>query len=129
MSLIPFAPLYLGCSRRARPLPRDLTGHVAHPIRSIVSRLLPPRSTATSRLNRPCRSSHSLHSRTRNRFCSRILLQITSHGMNYNIATILAVIAILFVLLTYVTGAPLVPVAVILLGLAIIFGGNAFRRV
>jgi len=57
------------------------------------------------------------------------LLQITSHGMNYNIATILAVIAILFVLLTYVTGAPLVPVAVILLALAIIFGGNAFRRV
>jgi hypothetical protein len=50
-------------------------------------------------------------------------------GMNYNIATILAVIAILFVLLTYVTGAPLVPVAVILLGLAIIFRGNAFRRV
>jgi len=49
--------------------------------------------------------------------------------MNYNIATILAVIAILFVLLTYVTGAPLVPVAVILLGLAIIFRGNTFRRV
>jgi hypothetical protein len=49
--------------------------------------------------------------------------------MNYNIATILAAIAILFVLLTYVTGAPLVPVAVILLGLAIIFGGNPFRRV
>ncbi|PYL63372.1 MAG: hypothetical protein DMF25_10655, partial [Verrucomicrobia bacterium] len=35
MSLIPFAPLYLGCSRRARPLPRGLTGHVAHPSRSI----------------------------------------------------------------------------------------------
>jgi len=49
--------------------------------------------------------------------------------MNYNIATILAAIVILFVLLTYLTGAPLVPVAVILLGLAIIFGGNAFRRV
>jgi len=49
--------------------------------------------------------------------------------MNYNIATVLAVIAILFVLLTYVTGAPLVPVAVILLGLAIIFGGHAFRRI
>lgn len=49
--------------------------------------------------------------------------------MNFNIATILAVIAILFVLFTYVTGAPLVPVAVILLGLAIIFGGNAVRRV
>src|SRR5438094_319359 len=44
--------------------------------------------------------------------------------MNYNLATILAVIAILFVLLTYITGAPLVPVAVILLGLAIIFGGR-----
>ena len=49
--------------------------------------------------------------------------------MQYTIATILAVIAILFVLLSYITGAPLVPVAVILLGLAIIFGGNAFRRV
>jgi type IV secretory pathway VirB2 component (pilin) len=49
--------------------------------------------------------------------------------MNYNLATILAVIAILFVLLTYITGAPLVPVAVILLGLAIIFGGSGFRRV
>jgi hypothetical protein len=49
--------------------------------------------------------------------------------MNYNIGTILAVIAILFVLLTYITGAPLVPVAVILLGLAIIFGGGAFRQV
>jgi hypothetical protein len=44
--------------------------------------------------------------------------------MNYNIATILAVIAILFVLITYITNAPLVPVAVILLGLAIIFGGR-----
>jgi uncharacterized Tic20 family protein len=49
--------------------------------------------------------------------------------MNYNIATILAVIAIILVLATYLTGAPLVPVAVILLALAIIFGGNAFRRV
>ena len=29
------APLYLGCSRTARPLPRGRTGHVAHPIRSI----------------------------------------------------------------------------------------------
>jgi CheY-like chemotaxis protein len=27
--------LYLGCSRSARPLPRGVTGHVAHPIRSI----------------------------------------------------------------------------------------------
>jgi hypothetical protein len=49
--------------------------------------------------------------------------------MQYNIATILAVIAILLVLATYLTGAPPVPVAVILLALAIIFGGNAFRRV
>jgi hypothetical protein len=44
--------------------------------------------------------------------------------MNYNIATILAVIAIIFVLITYITASPLVPVAVILLGLAIIFGGR-----
>jgi CHASE2 domain-containing sensor protein len=44
--------------------------------------------------------------------------------MNYNIATILAVIAINFALITYITSAPLVPVAVILLGLAIIFGGR-----
>ena len=36
MSLIPFAPLYLGCARSARPLPRGFTGHVAHPIRSIL---------------------------------------------------------------------------------------------
>jgi hypothetical protein len=43
--------------------------------------------------------------------------------MNYNIATILAAIAILFVLLTYTTGAPLVPVAR-LLG-SIIFGGSS----
>jgi hypothetical protein len=53
----------------------------------------------------------------------------TIGDMNYNLTTILAVIAILFVLLTYITGAPLVPVAVILLGLAIIFGGSGFRRV
>jgi len=31
MSLNPFAPLHLGCSRSARPLPRGVTGHVAHP--------------------------------------------------------------------------------------------------
>ena len=60
-SLIPFAPLYLGCALSTRPLPRGFTGHVAHPIRSIVSRLRPQHSTATSRLCRPCRSSHSLH--------------------------------------------------------------------
>jgi hypothetical protein len=48
--------------------------------------------------------------------------------MNYNIATILAVIAIIFVLITYITSAPLVPVAVILLGLAIIFGGRGKRK-
>ena len=66
------------------------------------------------------------------------MLPTTSHdtigqpigkNMQYNIATILAVIAILFVLATYLTGAPLVPVAVILLALAIIFGGNPVRRV
>ena len=27
--------LYLGTSRRTRPLPRGVAGHVAHPIRSI----------------------------------------------------------------------------------------------
>jgi len=27
--------LYLGASRRTRPLPRGVAGHVAHPIRSI----------------------------------------------------------------------------------------------
>jgi hypothetical protein len=48
--------------------------------------------------------------------------------MNYNIGTILAIIAIIFVLATYITSAPLVPVAVILLALAIIFGGHALRR-
>ena len=43
------APLYLGCSRRARPLPRGLTGHVAHPIRSI------RRQRTTSSLHSPNR--------------------------------------------------------------------------
>jgi hypothetical protein len=44
--------------------------------------------------------------------------------MNFNIATILAALAILFVLISYVATAPLLPVAVILLGLAIILGGR-----
>ena len=33
--------------------------YVTHPIRSIVSRQLPPRSTVTSRRNRPCHNSIS----------------------------------------------------------------------
>ena len=45
----------------ARCFPRSFTFYVADPISSIVSRLLPQRSTATSRLCRPCRSSRSLH--------------------------------------------------------------------
>ena len=49
--------------------------------------------------------------------------------MQYNLTTILAIIAILFVLLSYISSAALVPVAVILLALAIIFGGNTVRRV
>jgi len=53
----------------------------------------------------------------------------TIKTMNYSLGTILAVIAIILVLATYLTGAPLVPVAVILLALAIIFGGNAVRPV
>jgi NhaP-type Na+/H+ or K+/H+ antiporter len=44
--------------------------------------------------------------------------------MNFNLATILAIIAILFVLISYVVATPLVPVAVILLALAIILGGR-----
>ena len=56
------------------------------------------------------------------------LARYTIATMNYNIATILAVIAIIFVLATYITSAPLVPVAVILLALAIIFGGHTLRR-
>ncbi len=48
--------------------------------------------------------------------------------MNYSVGTILAAIAILFVLLTYITTAPLVPVAVILLALAIILGGRGGVR-
>ena len=49
--------------------------------------------------------------------------------MNYSIGTVLAALAILFVLITYLTSAPLLPVAVILLGLAIILGGQGLRRV
>lgn len=44
--------------------------------------------------------------------------------MNYSITNILAIIAIVLVLITYIAAAPLVPVAVILLGLAIIFRGR-----
>ena len=55
--------------------------------------------------------------------------KLTIKTMNYSLGTILAVIAIILVLATYLTGAPLVPVAVILLALAIIFGGTAARPV
>jgi hypothetical protein len=44
--------------------------------------------------------------------------------MNFDITTILALIAIIFVLISYVATAPHLPVAVILLGLAIIFRGR-----
>ena len=44
--------------------------------------------------------------------------------MNYDITTILAIIAIVFVLISYVATAPLLPIAVILLGLAILFRGH-----
>jgi hypothetical protein len=47
-----------------------------------------------------------------------------SKPMNYSITNILAIIAIVLVLITYIAAAPLVPVAVILLGLAIIFRGR-----
>jgi hypothetical protein len=44
--------------------------------------------------------------------------------MNFDTTTILALIAIIFVLISYIATAPLLPVAVILLGLAIIFRGR-----
>jgi hypothetical protein len=44
--------------------------------------------------------------------------------MNYDITTILAIIAIVFVLISYIATAPLLPIAVILLGLAIVFRGR-----
>jgi hypothetical protein len=44
--------------------------------------------------------------------------------MNFDITTILAVIAIVFVIVSYIATAPLLPVAVILLGLAILFRGH-----
>jgi hypothetical protein len=44
--------------------------------------------------------------------------------MNFDITTILAIIAIVFVLISYIATAPLVPIAVILLGLAILFRGR-----
>jgi len=39
--------LYLGSSRCARPLPRGVTGHVAHPVRSIETRSFPNSLVAT----------------------------------------------------------------------------------
>jgi hypothetical protein len=44
--------------------------------------------------------------------------------MNFDLTTILALIAIIFVLISYIVAAPLLPIAVILLGLAIIFSGR-----
>ena len=63
-----------------RAMPDRDVFYVAHPIRSIVSRLLPQRSTATSRLYRPCRSSCSLHCgmRTDSRSPSRSIASIIS---------------------------------------------------
>jgi SAM-dependent methyltransferase len=50
------------------PTNRDVLARLANGVRKggrvIVSRLLPQRSTATSRLYRPCRSPQSLHSRS-----------------------------------------------------------------
>ena len=65
--LIPFAPLKLARLLACSVLPLSLMPvrlgpfYLVRPLRSIVSRLPPQRSTATSRLYRPCRSSHSLH--------------------------------------------------------------------
>ena len=40
--------MYLGTSRSARPLPRGVTGHVAHPSRSIHQDYGEPRRTAVA---------------------------------------------------------------------------------
>ena len=74
-------------------------------------------------------SSYSMRPEPHRTICTALAHTVVSQTqdiktMNYNIGTILAVIAIIFVLITYITSAPLVPVAVILLGLAIIFGGR-----
>jgi hypothetical protein len=74
-------------------------------------------------------SSYSTRPEPHRTICAALAHTVASQTqdiktMNYNIGTILAVIAIIFVLITYITSAPLVPVAVILLGLAIIFGGR-----
>ena len=44
--------------------------------------------------------------------------------MNFDITNILAILAIVFVLISYIAAAPLMPIAVILLGLAILFRGR-----
>ena len=51
-------------------------------------------------------------------------MKLSQLNYSMNLATILAGLAILFVPITYIATAPLVPVAVILLGLAIILGGR-----
>jgi hypothetical protein len=88
ISEIPFPQLKLVCFPRfdsCAPAYIDLSvcpSMSLAPRSSIVSRQLPLRSPATSRLYRPCRSSHSLHSRsyprrftliTRTSHCSRQL--------------------------------------------------------
>src|SRR6266480_3477477 len=96
------APATLAALPSTRAIPDRGVFYVAasQPAIHSVDSLVPTRLICCPhRLDRPCRSRPRLHSRTRNRFCSRILLQITSHGMKYNITTILAVIAIIFVLL------------------------------
>ena len=45
-------------------------------------------------------------------------------NMNWSISSALAIIAIILVVVTYLTPAPLLPIAVILLGLAIVFAGK-----
>jgi len=44
--------LYLDRSRDARPLPRGLTGHVAHPLRSILHRGLWERKKDEGRIKK-----------------------------------------------------------------------------
>ena len=56
--------LYLDRSRDARPLPRGLTGHVAHPLRSILHGRLPG-AVLCAALGKPGRLLRNLKARPR----------------------------------------------------------------
>jgi hypothetical protein len=55
------SPLIAVRPRTSSPACHAVAEHRRFSVSAFVSRLLPHRSTATSRRHRPCRSSHSLH--------------------------------------------------------------------